>query len=47
MSANAMQSRGARSSSSPTPQTNAADHWNDNVANGEDLFWDVMKNIVR
>lgn len=24
---------------------NAADHWNENVANGEDLFWDVMKGI--
>lgn len=24
---------------------NAADHWNENVANGEDLFWDVMKSL--
>jgi adenosylhomocysteine nucleosidase len=24
---------------------NAADHWNENVANGEDLFWDVMKTL--
>jgi len=24
---------------------NAADHWNENVANGEDLFWDAMKSI--
>ena len=25
---------------------NAADHWNENVAGGEDLFWDVMKGIA-
>ncbi|EKS37195.1 hypothetical protein [Afipia broomeae] len=26
---------------------NAADHWNENVAGGEDLFWEVMKDIAR
>jgi len=26
---------------------NAADHWNENVANGEDLFWDELKKIPR
>ena len=26
---------------------NAADHWNENVAGGEDLFWKVMKDIAR
>lgn len=26
---------------------NAADHWNENVAGGEDLFWEVMKDIGR
>jgi adenosylhomocysteine nucleosidase len=26
---------------------NAADHWNENVANGENLFWDVLKDISR
>ncbi|WIG53834.1 MAG: S-adenosylhomocysteine nucleosidase [Afipia sp.] len=26
---------------------NAADHWNENVAGGEDLFWDVMKDIAQ
>lgn len=25
---------------------NAADHWNENVAGGEDLFWDVLKKIT-
>ena len=26
---------------------NAADHWNENVANGEDLFWDVLGTLNR
>ena len=26
---------------------NAADHWNENVAGGEDLFWEVLKDISR
>ena len=24
---------------------NAADHWNENVAGGEDLFWDTLKSL--